>query len=140
MKKQDQHFSSRYLHMLLWFFIISVTVGGDSSQWQTGNPAKSLYKVDLKDAIFYFIYETSYLRMYLLHALSLQSCPNSLRPYGLQTIRLLCPWDSPGKNTGVGRHAFHQGIFPTQGLNPHLLHCRQILYPLSHLGSLCIIQ
>ena len=45
--------------------------------------------------------------------------------------RLLCPWDSPGKDTGVGCRALLQGIFPTQGLNPHLLHplhCRQILY------------
>ena len=44
-------------------------------------------------------------------------------------------WDSPGKNTGVGCHFLLQGIFLTQGLNPHLLHCRQILYPLSYLGS-----
>ena len=36
--------------------------------------------------------------------------------------RLLCPWDSPGKNTGVGCHALLQGIFLTQGLNLHLLH------------------
>ena len=36
--------------------------------------------------------------------------------------------DSPGKNTGVGCHALLQGIFPTQGLNPGLLHCRQVLY------------
>ena len=42
---------------------------------------------------------------------------------------LLCPWDSPGKNAGVGCHAFLQGIFPTQGLNPSLLPCRQILLP-----------
>ena len=55
---------------------------------------------------------------------------DSLRPHGLQAARLLCPWDSPGKNTGVGCHALLQGIFPTQGLNPHLLgflHYRQIL-------------
>ena len=43
--------------------------------------------------------------------------------------------DSPDKNTGVGCHALLQGIFPTQGLNPGLLHCRQILYHLSHQGS-----
>ena len=43
--------------------------------------------------------------------------------------------DSPGKSTGLGCHALLQGIFLTQGLNLHLLHCRQILYPLSHLGS-----
>ena len=38
---------------------------------------------------------------------------DSLRPHGLQPARLLCPWDSPGKNTGVGGHALLQGIFPT---------------------------
>ena len=43
--------------------------------------------------------------------------------------------NSPGKNTGVGCHALFQGIFPTQGLNPSLLLCRQILYLLSHQGS-----
>ena len=42
--------------------------------------------------------------------------------------RLLCPWDSPGKNTGVGCHFLLQGIFLTQGLNPHLLIGRWILY------------
>ena len=43
--------------------------------------------------------------------------------------------DSPGKNTGVGCHALLQGIFPTQGLNPGLPHCRQILYHLSYQGK-----
>ena len=40
---------------------------------------------------------------------------NSVQPYGLQPVRLLCPWDSPGQNTGVGCHALLQGIFLTQG-------------------------
>ena len=44
-------------------------------------------------------------------------------------------WNSPGQNTGVGSLSLLQGIFPTQGLNPGLLHCRQILYQLSHKGS-----
>ena len=52
--------------------------------------------------------------------------------------------DSPGKNTGVGCHALLQGIFPTQGLNPHLLHCRWILYCLrcqvSPLPNSCLFQ
>ena len=43
--------------------------------------------------------------------------------------------DSPGKNTGVGCHAFFQGIFSTQGLIPGLLHCRWILYRLSYQGD-----
>ena len=56
-----------------------------------------------------------------VHAKLHQSCP-TLQPNGLQLTRLLHPWDSPGKNTGVGCHALLQGIFPTQGLNPHLLY------------------
>ena len=46
---------------------------------------------------------------------------DSLGPHGLQPTRLLCPWDSPGKSTGVGCHVLLQGIFPTQGSNLHLL-------------------
>ena len=42
-------------------------------------------------------------------------------PPGLKLARLFCPWSFPGKNTGVGCHFLLQGIFPTQGLNPHLL-------------------
>ena len=49
--------------------------------------------------------------------------------------RLHCPWNSAGQNIGVGSHFVLQGIFPTQGLNPGLLHRRQILYQLSHQGS-----
>ena len=56
---------------------------------------------------------------------------DSLWPHGLQPARLLCPWGSPGKNTGVGCHFLLQGIFLTQGLNPGLLLGRQILYHLS---------
>ena len=50
---------------------------------------------------------------------------------GLHPARLLCPWDSLGKNTGVGSHSLFQGIFLTQGLNLGLRHCRQNLYCLS---------
>ena len=47
---------------------------------------------------------------------------NFLWPHGLQHTRLLCPWDFPGKNTGVGCHFLLQGFFPTWRLNPHLLY------------------
>ena len=57
---------------------------------------------------------------------------DSLRLHELQPARLLCPWNSPGNNTGVGRHYLLQGTFPTQEMNPSLLFCRQILYNLSH--------
>ena len=56
---------------------------------------------------------------------------DSLPPYGLHS-----PWNSPGQNTGVGSRSLLQGIFPTQGSNPGLLPCRQILYHLSHQGGL----
>jgi len=60
---------------------------------------------------------------------------DSLWPCGQQPTRLHRPWDFPGKNTGVGCHFLLQGIFPTQGSNPGLLHWRQTLYHLSYQGS-----
>ena len=57
-----------------------------------------------------------------------QSCL-TLRPRGLS------PWNFPDQNTGVGSLSLLQRIFPTQGLNPGLPHCRQILYQISHKGS-----
>ena len=56
----------------------------------------------------------------------LQSCP-TLQPYGLQPARLLCTWNSPGKNIGVGRRVLLQGIFSTQGLNLCLLHLPELV-------------
>ena len=50
------------------------------------------------------------------------------------------PWNSLGQNTGMGSLSLLQGIFPTQGLNPRLLHCRRILYQLSHKGSPRILE
>ena len=60
---------------------------------------------------------------------------DSLWPHGLYS-----PWNSSGQNTGVGSLSLLQGIFPTQGLNPSLLHCRWILYQLSHKGSPRILE
>ena len=60
---------------------------------------------------------------------------DSLRPPGLRS-----PWNSPGQKTGVGSRSLFQGIFPTQGLNPGLPHCRRILYQLSHQGSPRILE
>ena len=58
-----------------------------------------------------------------------QSCLTLLQPHGLSS-----PWNSPGQNTGVGSLSLLQGIFPTQGSNAGLPHCRRILYQLSHEG------
>ena len=54
----------------------------------------------------------------------------------LQLHGLYSPWNSPGQDTGVGSLPLLQGIFPTQGSNPGLPHCRWILYQLSQKGSL----
>ena len=67
-----------------------------------------------------------------------QSCLTLCDPHELQPPRFLCPWKSPGKNTGVSCHFLFQGIFLTQGWNQSLLHLlwsRQILYHQHHLGS-----
>ena len=58
---------------------------------------------------------------FCVHAKLLQSCL-TLHPQGLQPARLLCPWDSPGKYTGVGCHALLQGSFPTQESNPRFFY------------------
>ena len=60
---------------------------------------------------------------------------NSLWPH-----RLYIPWNSPSQDTGVGSLDLLQGIIPTQGSNPGLLHCRWILYQLSHKGSPKILK
>ena len=60
---------------------------------------------------------------------------DSLRPHGLYS-----PWNSLGQNIAVGSLSLLQGIFPTQGLNPGILHCRWILYQLSHQGSIRLLE
>ena len=64
-----------------------------------------------------------------------QSCLTLCDPMDYSLTCSSVQRDSPGKNTGVGCHALFQGIFPTQGSNPGILHCRWILYCLSHQGS-----
>ena len=64
---------------------------------------------------------------------------HSLQPHGPYPTRLLCPWDSPGKKTGVGSHTLLQGIFLTQGSSPRLLHWQADSLLLRHLASsICI--
>ena len=71
-------------------------------------------------------------------AKSLQLCPTLCGPVDVQPTSFFGPWDSPGKNTGVGYHAILQGIFPTQGLNPSLsslLHWQGSSLPLAPSGK-----
>ena len=75
---------------------------------------------------------------YMCAVLRCSVVSNSLWPHGLLPTRLLCPWNFPGKNTGMGCHFLLQGIFLTQGSNLcllHFLHWQADSLPLSHLGS-----
>ena len=66
-----------------------------------------------------------------------QLCPTLFEPWTVKILtRVPGPWDFPGKITGVGCHFLLKGNFLTQGSNLGLLHCRQMLYHLSHKGSL----
>ena len=106
----------------------------------------SIYETPIMSSIFCSVFDRNVYNVLVadqMKAISLNKCgcakftsvvSDSLRPHGLQPTRLLCPWDSPGKNTRVGCHALLQGVFPNQELNPGLLHCRKVLYPLSQVG------
>ena len=81
--------------------------------------------------MYIYIYTHTYIYVYVysMCVKLLQLCPTLYNPK--EPTRLLCPLDSPGKNTGVGCHALLQGIFLTEGLNRRFLclkHCRQVLY------------
>ena len=89
--------------------------------------------------LFYIVLFFSFV---LCCAKLLQSCVTVDSPMDCSLTRLLCPWNSPGKNTGVGCSALLQGTFPTQGSNPHVyVFCfgRRVLYHQHHLGF-CVIS
>ena len=76
-----------------------------------------------------YIYTHIYTHIYIKWKWTSLSC------VGLFVTTWNTPWNSPSQNTREDSHSVLQGIFPTQGLNPGLLHCRQTLYQLSHQGS-----
>ena len=76
------------------------------------------------------VYVYSFYASYVHHLV----VSGSLQPHELWSVGLLFPWNFQGKNTGVGRHFLLQGILLTQGSKPGLLHCRWVLYHLSHQG------
>ena len=73
------------------------------------------------------------MRWLCVHSRSVMS--SSFQPHGLQPNRLSCPWNFPGKNTGVGCYFLLQGIFPTQGSNPRFLHSQADSLPLKPPGK-----
>ena len=76
------------------------------------------------------IYVCIHTHRYLKVKVKVSPSSPTIWPHGLHS-----PWNFPGQNTGVGSLSLLQDIFPTQGLNPGLPHCRQILFQLSHQGS-----
>ena len=80
-----------------------------------------------------FISTLIFVNFFLWLTLESESC--SVVSDSLQHHGPYSPWNSPSQNTGVGSLSLLQGIFPTQELNPGLLHCWRILYQLSHKGS-----
>ena len=67
--------------------------------------------------------------------LVVQPCQTLCNPMACSLPGCFVHGDTPGKNTGVGCYTLLQGIFPTQGLNPHLPHCRQMPYSLESTGK-----
>ena len=110
------------------------------------NPAKltsccfhvASFWLSLFSPFFFFLFPPSFLlkdpSKYIACVKVTQLCPTLWEPHGL-----FSPWNSPGQNTGVGSLSLLQGIFPTQGSNPGLPHCRGILYQLSHKGCPIIL-
>ena len=89
----------------------------------------------LLSACFLFDYKYVEILVGIYERKSCSAVSDSLRPHGLYS-----PWNSPGQDAGVGSLSLLQGIFPTQGSNPGLPHCRQILYQPSHKGSPRILE
>ena len=81
-----------------------------------------------------FLHGMSILTLKKVKVKSLSHARLFATPWIVACTKLLCLWDFQGKSTGVGCHFLLQGIFPTQGSNPGLSHCRQTLYCLSHQG------
>ena len=88
------------------------------------------WESQLNSVNFHFTCKLGIIMFFSLWSESHSVVSDSFWPHGLYS-----PWNSPGQNTGVGSLSLLQWIFPTQGSNPGLLHCRQILYQLSHKGS-----
>ena len=107
--------------------------------WQSNTdlglfPFSELHCMSLVNNLSFVAFLRKFKRMYK-ESESRSVMSDSLPPQGLYS-----PWNSPGQNTGAGSLSLLQGIFPTQGLNPGLLHCRWIIYQLSHEGSPSILE
>ena len=99
---------TRWFHCIHKFFFLYINSKKIWSKWLNGEM--------LKASIYLIICVCVCARVFSCSAVS-----NSSQSYGPWPARFLCPWGSPGKNTGAGCHALLQGLLPIQGLNPRLL-------------------
>ena len=102
----------------LWVIVFLMVIGTPDSRAGHG----SLFSVLLVFVLSESASREVYWPLSNMRVLSCFSLVWLCAAYRLQPTRLLCPWDSPGKNTGVGCHSLLQGIFPTQGSNSHLFY------------------
>ena len=117
------HWATREAHSLIRMFIYSLASGCQGGPWWLRCKESTCQWVN-----HHMITEVEKWKW------SCSVVSDSLRPHGLYSL-----WNSPGQNTGVGSLSLLQGIFPTQGSNPGLLHRRWILYQLSHQGCWTVL-
>ena len=117
---QRRYTDGKWAHEKMFYIIIH---WGNVNQNHTRNYYTPIRMAELKKYIHMYICVCVYI---YIHVMTIT-----------QPTRFLCPWNSAGKSTGVSSHSLLQGIFLTQGLNPELLHHRQILYHLGHQGGRC---
>ena len=106
--------------------------GGRNLSWELFGIADSQVPPQAYWIIYFQIKVYLILRQQLW---GLEVVSNSLQPHGLYSL-----WNSPGQDTGVGSLSLLKRIFPTWRVNPGLLHCRRILYQLSHKASPRILE
>ena len=144
LKSLPQHHSSKaFIHWCSVFFIIQLshpymTTGKTIALTRGTSISKvmSLLFNMLSRLVITFISRSKCLLIsWQLSPSAVISESHSVVSESLRSHRLYSPWNSPGQNTGVGSLSLLQGIFPTQGLNSGLPHCRRILHQLSHKGQ-----
>ena len=129
-------------------FVLGVVClgGGGSRVWEgpcelKGSEAAGvLALLQLHRRVPFYIVHSPFFSFILVSFSLFESESRSVVSNSLQPQELYSPWNSPGQNTGVGSLSLLQGFFLTQESNPGLLHCRRILYQLSHKGSSRILK
>ena len=117
------------------FFLIQQSQKSRKRPQEMDKEDTSLLITHMFESLLAFSLQFEVMTKFFVEKWSHSVVSDSLQPHGLQPTRLLCPWDFPGSSPGVDCHFLLQGIFPTQGRNLGLPHCRQMLYCLSHQGS-----